>query len=139
MQLTPDGDVWACCVKSEVLGNLRESGYDFKKYGFPNKQFSLEGQLKTGNASVHLPMQVTLNMLFPLKPCSSRHRGAVEEMKLVTRRHGIYWEPSGGKAGQGRLSCHCPCTQREQHEIPASGSVEIRRLIFLTRRMLTDC
>lgn len=28
-QLTPDGKVWACCVRGEELGDLRAAGYDF--------------------------------------------------------------------------------------------------------------
>lgn len=30
-QITPDGEVWACCLRAESLGNLRENNYDFKK------------------------------------------------------------------------------------------------------------
>lgn len=35
-QITPFGDVWPCCVLgySNVMGNLRESNYDFKKIWF---------------------------------------------------------------------------------------------------------
>jgi MoaA/NifB/PqqE/SkfB family radical SAM enzyme len=29
-QLAPDGDVWGCCVRAEPLGNVRETGYDFR-------------------------------------------------------------------------------------------------------------
>jgi len=28
-QISPDGDVWPCCVRGESAGNLREHGYDF--------------------------------------------------------------------------------------------------------------
>jgi len=30
-QISPEGDVWGCCVRAEPLGNLRENGYDFRK------------------------------------------------------------------------------------------------------------
>jgi len=30
-QITPDGEVWACCIKAESMGNLRENDYQFKK------------------------------------------------------------------------------------------------------------
>ncbi|NOX88777.1 MAG: radical SAM protein [Calditrichaeota bacterium] len=30
-QLSPDGDVWACCIRADSMGNLREHNYDFKK------------------------------------------------------------------------------------------------------------
>jgi MoaA/NifB/PqqE/SkfB family radical SAM enzyme len=38
-QITPFGDVWACCVLGydSVMGNLRDNDYDFKKVWF-NKQ-----------------------------------------------------------------------------------------------------
>ena len=36
-QLTPDGEVWACCIKAESLGNLRQVNYDFKKVWFSDK------------------------------------------------------------------------------------------------------
>jgi len=30
-QISPDGDVWACCIRAEPLGNLRDVKYDFSK------------------------------------------------------------------------------------------------------------
>lgn len=30
-QISPDGDVWMCCVQAHSIGNLRESNYDFKR------------------------------------------------------------------------------------------------------------
>jgi len=36
-QIAPDGDVWMCCVRAEPIGNLRESGYNFKKLWFSEK------------------------------------------------------------------------------------------------------
>lgn len=29
-QITPTGEVWACCIESDCLGGLREHGFDFK-------------------------------------------------------------------------------------------------------------
>jgi len=31
VQISPDGDVWPCCIRGESAGNLRENGYDFMK------------------------------------------------------------------------------------------------------------
>ncbi len=31
VQISPYGEVWPCCTRAEVLGNLRESGYDLRK------------------------------------------------------------------------------------------------------------
>lgn len=30
-QISPDGDVWSCCIKAKPLGNLVEENYNFKK------------------------------------------------------------------------------------------------------------
>ena len=30
-QIAPDGEVWACCIQAESMGNLRQVNYDFKK------------------------------------------------------------------------------------------------------------
>ena len=33
-QVSPDGEVWPCCVRGESAGNLRENGYDFPAIWF---------------------------------------------------------------------------------------------------------
>ena len=30
-QISPDGDIWSCCIKARPLGNLRENDYNFKR------------------------------------------------------------------------------------------------------------
>jgi len=30
-QISPDGEVWPCCVRGDSMGNLRDNDYDFKK------------------------------------------------------------------------------------------------------------
>ena len=30
-QISPQGDVWPCCVRADSMGNLRENNYDFRK------------------------------------------------------------------------------------------------------------
>ena len=30
-QISPDGDVWPCCIRADSMGNLRENGYNFKE------------------------------------------------------------------------------------------------------------
>lgn len=30
-QISPDGDVWPCCIRADSMGNLRKENYDFKK------------------------------------------------------------------------------------------------------------
>src|SRR3972149_10205667 len=36
-QIAPDGEVWACCIKAESMGNLRDAGYNFRKVWFSSK------------------------------------------------------------------------------------------------------
>ncbi len=33
-QISPDGDLWSCCIKAKSLGNLREHKYNFKHVWF---------------------------------------------------------------------------------------------------------
>ncbi|NQT64736.1 MAG: radical SAM protein, partial [FCB group bacterium] len=33
-QISPDGEVWSCCIKAESMGNLRDNDYNFKKIWF---------------------------------------------------------------------------------------------------------
>lgn len=44
--ILPDGDVWACCVKGESMGNLREVNYDFKKVWFSQKAIMVRQGVK---------------------------------------------------------------------------------------------
>ncbi len=41
VQISPDGDLWSCCIKAESMGNLREENYNFKKI-WNNKKFDRE-------------------------------------------------------------------------------------------------
>jgi MoaA/NifB/PqqE/SkfB family radical SAM enzyme len=36
-QIAPNGDIWPCCVRADILGNLKENNYDFKKIWFSSK------------------------------------------------------------------------------------------------------
>ncbi len=40
-QISPEGDVWSCCIKAKPLGNLRDSGYNFKSIWY-NPEAELE-------------------------------------------------------------------------------------------------
>jgi MoaA/NifB/PqqE/SkfB family radical SAM enzyme len=37
VQISPDGELWSCCIKAESMGSLREHGYNFKKIWFNSK------------------------------------------------------------------------------------------------------
>lgn len=34
VQIAPNGDVWPCCVRADILGNLKENNFDFEKIWF---------------------------------------------------------------------------------------------------------
>ena len=40
-QISPEGDVWSCCIKAKSMGNLREYDYNFKKI-WRNQNFKKE-------------------------------------------------------------------------------------------------
>lgn len=41
VQISPEGDLWSCCIKAESMGNLREANYNFKKI-WKNSKFETE-------------------------------------------------------------------------------------------------
>lgn len=45
-QITPSGEVWACCVKAFSLGDLRKVGYDFKKVWFSEEAEAVRKKIK---------------------------------------------------------------------------------------------
>ena len=45
-QIAPDGDVWTCCVRAEPVGNLRSTGYDFRKIWFGAEVDRLRSSIK---------------------------------------------------------------------------------------------
>jgi MoaA/NifB/PqqE/SkfB family radical SAM enzyme len=45
-QISPEGDVWSCCIKAKPLGNLRQHNYDFRRIWF-----STEGEIE--RRSIH--------------------------------------------------------------------------------------
>lgn len=36
-QISPDGEIWSCCIKAESMGSLRHNDYNFKKIWFNKK------------------------------------------------------------------------------------------------------
>lgn len=44
-QISPEGHVWECGTKSNILGNLRESDYDFKKIFFSKEADKIRKQI----------------------------------------------------------------------------------------------
>lgn len=54
VQISPDGDLWSCCVKATSMGNLRANDYDFKKIWF-NKRFKNE-RISIKNKECYCPL-----------------------------------------------------------------------------------
>lgn len=62
-QVSPDGDVWMCCVKAQSVGNLRDNGYDFKKVWFSQKAELARKSIKNGECFCPLANASYTNML----------------------------------------------------------------------------
>lgn len=54
VQISPDGDIWQCCVKADSFGNLRENNYNFKKIWKSKKM--QEERKKIAEKSCHCPL-----------------------------------------------------------------------------------
>lgn len=53
-QISPDGDVWLCCIKAKAVGNLRKNGYNFKKIWY-SKEMKKE-RLSVFNKECYCPL-----------------------------------------------------------------------------------
>lgn len=66
-QIAPNGDVWPCCIKAEVLGNLKEVNYNFKKIWFSKKADQIRQKIKSKSCFCPLANVSYTNMLMNLK------------------------------------------------------------------------
>jgi len=66
-QIAPNGDVWACCIKADPIGNLRDTDYDLKKILFSEKAKSLRKRIKKGECYCPLANASYTNMLLNFK------------------------------------------------------------------------
>ncbi len=62
-QIAPDGDVWPCCIRADVMGNLRDVGYDFKKVWFSSDADRIRKSIKNRECSCPLANAAYTNML----------------------------------------------------------------------------
>ena len=62
--ISPDGNVWACCVKAKSLGSLKEVGYDFRKVWSSEKAREERRKIKDGACHCPLANAGYTNMLF---------------------------------------------------------------------------
>lgn len=62
-QISPDGQVWMCCVRADPVGELRETNYDFKKIWFSPKAQHMRKRIKDNECSCPLANAAYTNML----------------------------------------------------------------------------
>jgi MoaA/NifB/PqqE/SkfB family radical SAM enzyme len=63
VQISPDGDIWSCCVRAESMGNLREKNYNFKKIWFGKKMAEQRKSIKNKECYCPLANASYTNML----------------------------------------------------------------------------
>ena len=62
-QISPDGDVWMCCIKAKSIGNLRDVNYDFSKVWFSPNADAIRKQIKNQECFCPLANAAYTNML----------------------------------------------------------------------------
>lgn len=62
-QIAPDGEVWACCIKAESMGNLRQADYDFKRVWFSDEAQRIREPIRAGRCFCPLANASYTNML----------------------------------------------------------------------------
>jgi hypothetical protein len=62
-QIAPNGDVWACCIRAESVGNLREHNYDFAAAWTTTKGQEMRHSIKAGECYCPLANASYTNML----------------------------------------------------------------------------
>src|SRR5579862_1053574 len=70
-QIAPNGDVWACCIRAESVGNLREHNYDFAKTWTTTKGHEMRRSIKAGECHCPLANASYTNMLCHVPTMSS--------------------------------------------------------------------
>lgn len=66
-QIYANGDVWQCCIDADVMGNLRENNYDFKKIWFSSKADEIRKKVKAGGCGCPLANASYTNMLMDFR------------------------------------------------------------------------
>ncbi len=66
-QISPDGDVWPCCVRADSMGNLRESNYDFKKIWNSHTASEIRASIKNRECACPLANAGYTNLLLNAK------------------------------------------------------------------------
>lgn len=66
-QIAPDGKVWACCMRAEVMGDLKDADYDFKTVWFSDRARKVREDIKARNCFCTLANASYTNMLFAVR------------------------------------------------------------------------
>jgi MoaA/NifB/PqqE/SkfB family radical SAM enzyme len=85
-QIAPDGEVWACCVKTDCLGQLREVNYDFGKIWFSERARKVRKSIRQERCFCPLANAGYTNMLASSRVMSSIATGIA--MKSLKRNFG---------------------------------------------------
>jgi MoaA/NifB/PqqE/SkfB family radical SAM enzyme len=62
-QVSPNGDVWPCCIRGDSMGNLRENNYDFKKVWISDQAKRIRKSIKAKECHCPLANASYTNML----------------------------------------------------------------------------
>ncbi len=92
-QISPDGDVWFCCIKAESMGNLREVDYDFRRIWFGEKARAARRSVASGACACPLANAGYTNMLM--------HVPTLTSVALDVARHGSRSADAGRPAPDG--------------------------------------
>jgi MoaA/NifB/PqqE/SkfB family radical SAM enzyme len=61
--ITSNGEVWACCVKGQSIGNLKDKNYDFRKLWFSPEASQVRRQIKNSGCFCVTAGMSYLNMI----------------------------------------------------------------------------
>lgn len=62
-QIMPDGEVWECCIKGNSMGNLQQTGYDFRRVWFSDRAEQVRQNIKGSSCQCPLANTAYTNML----------------------------------------------------------------------------
>jgi len=68
VQISPNGDLWSCCIKAKSMGNLRDENFNFRKIWNNKKFFSERRSIRNKECYCPLANAAYTNMLmsFPI-------------------------------------------------------------------------
>ena len=69
-QIAPNGDVWACCIKAESMGNLRNANYNLDKIWFSNQAKKIRKAIRDKKCFCPLANASYTNMLVSYRTMS---------------------------------------------------------------------